>query len=76
MTFWQRRKLKKARAKCDFTGIAIVCRDGITQKNYWATANAVGEDVQSLTGGQSLDMLDPANLPVGARIELYTPKGR
>ena len=75
MTFWQRRKLKKQRAKCNHAGIAIVRRDGITQKNYWETTNTVGEDMQSITGGAPID-LDPTHLPVGTRVELYLPRER
>ena len=75
MGFWQRRKLRKQRAKCMFTGIAIIRRDGISQKNYWETTNANGEDMQSVTGGGPID-LDPSHLPIGTRVELYLPKER
>lgn len=69
---WLQRRNRSKRG--EFLGYALVQRDGLTQKNYWETFNADGHDAASFSGGQPLSMLDPKDLPIGTRIDLYVPR--
>ena len=56
-----------------FSGYAVVKYDALLQRRYWETYSMDGQDGMSLSGGQPLP-LNPQDLPLESRIDLYIPE--